>query len=199
MSLRPISQVAAPNPNVANFIVLSRSLMVSRGDLLNAQSLLEGWRAPIKGVVKAAVDAGGLSWGTELQDAEYTTAISGFLASLRNIGAFDALLPDMLTVPPQIKHTSVGFLPRDFVRIEGGGYIIHVLGTDRGFTCNYTREHLRRHHDNSVNSMMNDPRDQFVADTLERAVCIFEALAGEVQRLGADVHLMRADFYRSAP
>jgi HK97 family phage major capsid protein len=84
------------------FIAIAKRFTAARGDMNEAIVSAEGERSPrVVQVLKAAVSAGGLnapSWGAEL-GSDYGTAVSAFLDSLRNVGAFDALLPSMRKVP----------------------------------------------------------------------------------------------------
>lgn len=86
----------------AEFANYVRLIVAARGDVMQAAKLAEAQRATARiGVVlKTAVAAGTTStsdWAAPL--AEYDGLVQAFLESLRNVGAFDAMLPSMRRIP----------------------------------------------------------------------------------------------------
>ena len=94
------------------FCALARYIAMGRGSLINSVMVAKEMRAlpriqqvleaaassGFKVVSKAAVVAGSTSgWGEPL--AQYTLMQDAFLASLRNVSCYDAMLPSMINVP----------------------------------------------------------------------------------------------------
>ena len=93
------------NQRAKDFAHVARWLTLAAANRTDAVELAERDRAPpqIVQAVKAAVDAGSTTgWGQPL--AGYDTLAEGFLQSLRQASAFDAMLPSMRSVP---MHTNV--------------------------------------------------------------------------------------------
>jgi hypothetical protein len=95
------------------FVHFAKYLMLAKGSLFGALELAEEKRAlpRIKEVLKAAATAGtttNSTWAAPL--SAYTQIADGFLASLRNVGVFDAALLSMKNVPmkSQVTVTTLG-------------------------------------------------------------------------------------------
>lgn len=80
---------------------IAHMLMSAGGDTLKLKQLARENRGRVGEIVKAAVDAGGLSassvWGSQF--ADYKLTIAGFAQALSNYGLFDRMLPSMRRVP----------------------------------------------------------------------------------------------------
>src|SRR6266508_3923991 len=84
------------------FVAYARLLAASNGSRLQAREMAQRQSVSprVVEVLKSAVSAGGLGsgdWGEQLGDLG--NMISAFLDSLKNYGAFDAMLPAMKRVP----------------------------------------------------------------------------------------------------
>ena len=84
--------------------------MLSRGAPGQALHDVEQTRGPerVAAVLRAAVEAGTVTdpiWAGAL--VPYRTIEAGFVGSLKNFGAFDAMLPSMLQLPPQTRIVAV--------------------------------------------------------------------------------------------
>lgn len=102
MSLRPAALAIEQKARSNDIVHMSRFLMMAKGDWGSARSLAENRRAlpGIVEILKSAVTGGTLddpSWSSSL--GIYPQAIAAFLDSLRNVGAFDTMLPAMRRVP----------------------------------------------------------------------------------------------------
>jgi hypothetical protein len=92
---------------VGEFCTVARLLMLTRGDKLQAAEMAEARRfsSRVADVLrKSAVAPASLTTASSL--AEYTGTTAAFLDSLRSVGAFDAMLPDMKQVPPRSRVAS---------------------------------------------------------------------------------------------
>jgi HK97 family phage major capsid protein len=80
------------------FVELARQLVLARGDLVQAaQTALNDRHQNIAAVLKSAVAAGTLSNYSAI--AQLPAIATAFLDSLRNVGAFDSMLPSMVRMP----------------------------------------------------------------------------------------------------
>src|SRR4051794_30977766 len=101
--LRTLNTASDMNTKVRDFVQIARLVASTRGDTLAAAMIAEKSETVpgnVAGVLKSAVGAGTLSdatWASPL--SPYGTLISAFLGSLRSVGAFDRMLPDMRNVP----------------------------------------------------------------------------------------------------
>ena len=94
--LGQLNRKADINQRAKDFAHVARWLTLAAANRTDAVDLAERDRAPpqIVQAVKAAVDAGSTTgWGQPL--AGYETLAEGFLQSLRQASAFDAMLPSM--------------------------------------------------------------------------------------------------------
>ena len=83
------------------FIAIARLMLLAKGNIPQAAVLAEtrGYSSRVGGVLKSAIAAGSLdgAWGSQL--GEYPGVVAAFLDSLRNVGAFNSMLPAMKRVP----------------------------------------------------------------------------------------------------
>jgi Phage capsid family len=122
---------------VAEFMQVARLVTVS-GSSIEAKQLARQYRCTDRVIealeTRAAVPPGTVgdsTWGGPL--APYQLLADAFLASLRNVGAFDAALPDMLRVLPQtqVAVTTAGAvaLPANEAAIKPASRLSLTAGT----------------------------------------------------------------------
>lgn len=100
MALGPVVANMETNSRAAEFVQVARYIMLAHKMGARAADLAAQGRATerVQRILKAAVSAGSTSgWGAEL--ADYSSVVSAFLETLRNVGAFDTLMPAMRRVP----------------------------------------------------------------------------------------------------
>ena len=92
----------------SEFVAIARYLVLARGEKALAAKFAERAVPRVQTIVKAAVQAGGVTigtWGSQL--AEYDGLVAAWLDSLVNAGAFDGMLPFMKQVP---HHTRISVI-----------------------------------------------------------------------------------------
>ena len=101
-----IASSSSADPRAQDFVRAVRLLAIAGNDPLAAMEIAIEKRSNdrILSVLKTAVSAGTTThpqWAAPLSAT--SDVISGFLSSLRSVGAFDKLLPAMLSAPPRTR------------------------------------------------------------------------------------------------
>jgi HK97 family phage major capsid protein len=105
---------------VGEFAAIARLLMLTKGDRSEAAEIAQARRMSSRVVDifrKSAVQPVSLTTASSL--AEFTGTTAAFLASLRSVGAFDRMLPDMRVVPARSRIASTVLGATGYVHGEG--------------------------------------------------------------------------------
>jgi HK97 family phage major capsid protein len=115
-----VSSNIETSTRTGEFAAIARLLMLARGDKMQAAELAEARHlsARVAEVFRKSVVAP-TSLTTASALAEYTGTTSAFLESLKTVGAFDRMLPDMKQVPPRARVASVTLNATSFLHNEG--------------------------------------------------------------------------------
>src|SRR5262245_52223364 len=99
-----VSQNVAIATSAGEFLELARCMLAGRDDPMRARSVAEQSQSGerVRMILRAAVTGGQLS-----DIPEFRSLSAGFLASVRNFGAFDGMLADFVNVPLRTNVTLV--------------------------------------------------------------------------------------------